>query len=89
MNTSSYSSSFDAKEFIGKRVLVTGGTKGAGKAIAARFQQGGATVIITARSAPVEKRTTTSSRRMSRTTKVINEILNRFHGIDILIHNVG
>ena len=23
------------------------------------------------------------------TTKVINEILNRFHGIDIIIHNVG
>src|SRR5579872_4119661 len=42
-------------EFDGKRVLVTGGTKGAGKAIADRFQRGGATVIITARSAPEEK----------------------------------
>ncbi len=70
MNTSSYSSSFDAKEFIGKRVLVTGGTKGAGKAIAARFQQGGATVIITARALrQLKKRTTTSSRRMSRPLK--------------------
>jgi NAD(P)-dependent dehydrogenase (short-subunit alcohol dehydrogenase family) len=44
-------------EFDGKRVLVTGGTKGAGKAIAERFQRGGATVIITARSAPEEKTT--------------------------------
>src|SRR6266853_4630542 len=93
MNTSSYSSSFDAKEFIGKRVLVTGGTKGAGKAIADRFQQGGATVIITARSAPTEK---TDSHFVQAdvstaegTTKVINEILNRFHGIDIIVHNVG
>ena len=42
-------------EFRGKRVLVTGGTKGAGKAIADRFLQGGATVVITARSAPEEK----------------------------------
>jgi NAD(P)-dependent dehydrogenase (short-subunit alcohol dehydrogenase family) len=42
-------------EFNGKRVLVTGGTKGAGKAVADRFLQGGATVIITARSAPDEK----------------------------------
>src|SRR5258705_3971165 len=80
-------------EFNGRRVLVTGGTKGAGKAIADRFQHGGATVIITARSAPEEK---TSSHFIQAdvstaegTTKVINEILNRFQGIDILIHNVG
>ena len=93
MNTSSYSSSFDAKEFIGKRVLVTGGTKGAGKAIAARFQQGGATVIITARSAPVEKKDNhfiqADVSTSEGTTMVINEILNRFEGIDIMIHNVG
>jgi len=69
MNTSSYSSSFDAKEFIGKRVLVTGGTKGAGKAIAARFQQGGATVIITGALRRRKRRTTTLSRRMSRRRK--------------------
>src|SRR5712672_1959864 len=93
MNTSAYSSSFDAKEFLGKRVLVTGGTKGAGKAIAARFQQGGATVIITARSAPVEKKDNhfiqADVSTSEGTTKVINEILDRFQGIDIMIHNVG
>jgi NAD(P)-dependent dehydrogenase (short-subunit alcohol dehydrogenase family) len=38
-----------ADEFNGKRVLVTGGTKGAGKAIADRFMLGGATVAIAAR----------------------------------------
>ena len=53
--TTSLKSIPDPNEFNGKRVLVTGGTKGAGKAIAERFQQGGATVIITARSAPEEK----------------------------------
>ena len=41
-------------EFGSKRILVTGGTKGAGKAIANRFLQGGGTVIIEARSAPKE-----------------------------------
>jgi len=80
-------------EFAGKRVLVTGGTKGAGKAIAERFLRGGAAVIITARSVPEGKAdgnfiqadlSTTEG-----TTKVITEILGRFRGIDIMVHNVG
>ena len=91
--TTSLKSIPEPNEFNGKRVLVTGGTKGAGKAIAERFQQGGATVIIAARSAPEEK---TSNHFIQAdvstpegTTKVINEILERFHGVDIIIHNVG
>src|SRR5436190_4426680 len=83
----------EANEFTGKRILVTGGTKGAGKAIAERFQRGGATVIITARSAPKEKADNhfiqADVSTAEGTTKVINEILNRFHGVDIIIHNVG
>jgi NAD(P)-dependent dehydrogenase (short-subunit alcohol dehydrogenase family) len=83
----------DTSEFSGKRILVTGGTKGAGKAIAERFQRGGATVIITARSAPTEKTDNHFIQADVSTaegaTKVISEILNRFHGIDIMIHNVG
>src|SRR3989442_882576 len=83
----------EANEFTGKRVLVTGGTKGVGKAIADRFQHGGATVIITARSAPTEKTDNhfiqADVSTAEGTTKVINEILNRFRGIDIIIHNVG
>src|SRR5437899_2450754 len=91
MSTSNISP--DTSEFAGKRVLVTGGTKGAGKAIADRFQRGGATVIITARSAPPEKTDhhfiQADVSTAEGTMKVINEILNRLRGIDIMIHNVG
>jgi len=41
-------------ELKGKIALVTGGTKGIGKAIADRLAQAGATVIITARNEPVD-----------------------------------
>lgn len=44
--------SLDPAEFRGKRVFVTGGTKGAGEAIVRRFAAGGARVATTARSAP-------------------------------------
>src|SRR5260221_8076546 len=93
MNNSSYSSSFDANEFAGKRVLVPGGTKGAGKAIADRFQQGGATVIITARSAPDERTAAhfvqADVSTAEGTAKVTREILERFKGVDVMVHNVG
>ena len=42
----------DPNEFAGKRVLITGGTKGLGRATVERFLAGGARVITSARSNP-------------------------------------
>jgi NAD(P)-dependent dehydrogenase (short-subunit alcohol dehydrogenase family) len=91
--TTSTQSSPGVGEFNGKRVLVTGGTKGAGKAIADRFLRGGATVIITARSAPEENAANhfiqADLSTSEGTAKVIREVQERFKGIDIIVNNVG
>jgi len=80
-------------EFSGKRVLVTGGTQGAGKEIAERFKQGSATVIVAARSAPKDQSPDHFIEADLSTpegaSKVVRKILDRFHGIDIVINNVG
>jgi NAD(P)-dependent dehydrogenase (short-subunit alcohol dehydrogenase family) len=91
--TASSTNANHASEFAGKRVLVTGGTKGTGKAIASRFLQGGATVVITARSGPAEKTAAhfiqADLSTSEGTAHVIHEMLSRFKGVDIVVHNVG
>jgi NAD(P)-dependent dehydrogenase (short-subunit alcohol dehydrogenase family) len=91
--TASTTNTNEIDDFKGKRVLVTGGTKGAGKAIADRFLKGGATLAITARSAPAENSAAhfiqADVSTSEGTTHVIREMLNRFKGVDIMVHNVG
>src|SRR5262245_38612099 len=41
-----------ALDFSGRAVLITGGTKGVGRGIAARFLEAGADVVVTARNEP-------------------------------------
>jgi NAD(P)-dependent dehydrogenase (short-subunit alcohol dehydrogenase family) len=81
-------------ELSGKIALVTGGTKGAGKAIADRLLQAGATVIITARNAPEEEIgglqfIPADLSKAEDAQKVISEVLSTHGRLDILVNNLG
>ncbi|MBB5644092.1 SDR family oxidoreductase [Pedobacter cryoconitis] len=81
-------------ELSGQIALVTGGTKGTGKAIAERLALAGAKVIITARNKPEDVNPDfhfiSADLSMSEgTKKVTAAILAEYGGIDILINNLG
>lgn len=81
-------------ELQGKIALVTGGTKGTGKAIAERLLQAGATVIITARNAPEKENSnlhfiSADLSEAEGAQKVISEVLSDYGRLDILINNLG
>src|SRR5688572_1200708 len=81
-------------ELSGKIALVTGGTKGAGKAIAERLLQAGATVIITARNPPEKENSqlhfiAADLSNPEGAQKVTSEVLTEFGRLDILVNNLG
>ena len=74
--------------------LRSGGTKGAGKTIAERLLQAGATVIITARNAPEEEHEqlhfiSADLSKAEGSQKVISEVLAAYGKLDILVNNLG
>lgn len=82
-------------EFKGKRVVVTGGTEGIGRAIVERLAQGGATVLTAARQAP-DAQLPPSVRLLiadlataDGCNHVIRQTLAQMGGADILINTVG
>lgn len=82
------------EELSGKVALVTGGTKGTGKAIAERLLQAGAKVIITARNKPEFENNemhfiSADLSTSTGTLKVIEEVRSTFGKLDILINNLG
>ncbi|ONF97296.1 SDR family oxidoreductase [Sphingomonas jeddahensis] len=83
----------DPNEFAGKRVLVSGGTKGLGRATVERFLTGGARVITAARgnADPVgDAIFVQADLTTAEGSKALAEAaLDRMGGIDILAHVIG
>jgi NAD(P)-dependent dehydrogenase (short-subunit alcohol dehydrogenase family) len=86
-------SKVDPTEFAGKRVLVSGGTKGAGRATVDRFLAGGARVITSAREIPESVDSVEFVRADLKTSEgaatLAKAALERFGGIDVLAHVLG
>lgn len=78
----------------GKIALVTGGTKGIGKAIADKLSDAGATVIITARAKPEENLNghyfIGADLSKAESAKIIlKEIIEKYGRLDIIVNNAG
>jgi NAD(P)-dependent dehydrogenase (short-subunit alcohol dehydrogenase family) len=81
-------------ELDGLRALVTGGTKGIGKAVAARLRDAGATVLTTARTlqgdlAQADQFIAADVTTPEGCAAVADAVLDRLGGIDIVVHVVG
>src|SRR6202048_464242 len=92
--TMTYPFPVSGHEFRGKRVLVTGGTKGMGQAMVRRFTLSGASVATTARSPlrsgqAVALFVQTDIGTAAGVQAVISRIQQEWGGLDILVNNVG
>ena len=78
----------------GQVALVTGGTKGIGKAIANKLSNRGAQVVITARTAPEENTNghhfiAADLTQPENAEAIAREILEKYGRIDIIVNNAG
>lgn len=92
--TTAYPFSVSSDEFKGKRILVTGGTKGMGEAIVRRFTLSGATVATTARAPLPDGQSAsifvqTDIGTAEGVEKVVGRIEDAWNGLDILVNCLG
>ena len=84
----------DPLELLGRKALVTGGTKGIGEAVTARLREAGATVLSTARtrgggSAGADLFVAADIATAEGCAAVADAVRSRLGGVDIIVHVVG
>jgi NAD(P)-dependent dehydrogenase (short-subunit alcohol dehydrogenase family) len=88
----------NALDFTGRTVLVTGGSQGIGRAIAERFLEQGADVVVCARNTPqsppgaggrAAEFVTCDVRDADAVAQLIETVVTRWGRIDVLVNNAG
>src|SRR3954451_1319904 len=83
----------DRNDYNGRAVLVTGGTKGLGRSVAAAFAEAGADVLVCARNAPDGAATSqfvaADLRDPEQAAAVVDAVVERFGRLDVVVNNAG
>jgi NAD(P)-dependent dehydrogenase (short-subunit alcohol dehydrogenase family) len=76
--------------YQGKRILVTGGSRGIGAAVSRRLAEAGATVVTTARGGETTELFVAADVSTAEgCAEVAAHMLDKFGGADVVVHNVG